>query len=166
MPSDDVPTRKYISWRDVDKAARSVVTQMMSQGYAPTHIVGVGRGGVIPAAIVAYQHSVLTGASPMIVTLYAQSYGGTNEMQRGSLQIAVNDLDELQRNGSNVLIIDDITDSGNTLAALQTILPEARTAVMFHKTCSKFEPSFLGPIEPNGDKIWYIFPWEKRSYSR
>jgi len=162
MPSpSDVPTRKYLSWRDVDNAVGRILQQVRGADYNPTHIVGIGRGGIIPASMFLYQYCLSSGCSPMIAPIYARSYEGEGETQRGELQIAVNDLDLFQRAGGDVLIVDDITDSGNTFSAIKELLPEAHTASIIHKTCSTFEPDYHGPVEPNGEKFWYVFPWER-----
>jgi len=66
--------------------------------------------------------------------------------------------------GKKVLIVDDITDTGDTLnlsvGYVQSLNPsEIRTAVIQHKTCSSFVPDFYG------QKIirwrWIIYPWAR-----
>ncbi|AKB29540.1 Xanthine-guanine phosphoribosyltransferase [Methanosarcina siciliae C2J] len=66
--------------------------------------------------------------------------------------------------GKKVLIVDDITDTGDTLslsvAYAQSLNPaEVRTAVLQHKTCSSFTPDFYA------QKIvrwrWIIYPWAR-----
>lgn len=66
--------------------------------------------------------------------------------------------------GKKVLIVDDITDTGDTLslsvAYAQSLNPtELRTAVLQHKTCSSFTPDFYA------QKIirwrWIIYPWAR-----
>ncbi|MDI6887656.1 MAG: phosphoribosyltransferase family protein, partial [Candidatus Thermoplasmatota archaeon] len=64
--------------------------------------------------------------------------------------------------GKKVLVVDDITDTGETLEkALRYISAqnpkEIRTAVLHHKTVSKLEPDYIA------HKIkkwrWVIYPW-------
>lgn len=66
--------------------------------------------------------------------------------------------------GKKVLIVDDITDTGDTLsisvAYAQSLNPaEIKTAVLQHKTCSSFTPDFYA------QKIimwrWIIYPWAR-----
>lgn len=66
--------------------------------------------------------------------------------------------------GKKVLIVDDITDTGDTLQLsvdyVKSLRPaEIRTAVLQHKTCSSFVPDFYG------QKIikwrWIIYPWAR-----
>ncbi|KKG16737.1 xanthine-guanine phosphoribosyltransferase [Methanosarcina sp. 2.H.T.1A.6] len=66
--------------------------------------------------------------------------------------------------GKKVLIIDDVTDTGETLDLsvdyVQSLRPaEIKTAVLQHKTCSSFTPDFYG------QKVirwrWIIYPWAR-----
>jgi hypoxanthine phosphoribosyltransferase len=66
--------------------------------------------------------------------------------------------------GKKVLIVDDITDTGDTLKLsvgyVQGLSPaEVRTAVLQHKICSSFVPDFYG------QKVirwrWIIYPWAR-----
>lgn len=66
--------------------------------------------------------------------------------------------------GKKVLIVDDITDTGETLhLAVDYVMrlnpAEVRTAVLQHKICSSFIPDFYG------QKIirwrWIIYPWAR-----
>ncbi len=66
--------------------------------------------------------------------------------------------------GKKVLIVDDVTDTGETLHLavdyVQSLNPsEIRTAVLQHKTCSAFIPDFYG------QKVvrwrWIIYPWAR-----
>jgi uncharacterized protein len=66
--------------------------------------------------------------------------------------------------GKKVLIVDDITDTGDTLQLsvgyVQSLRSaEVKTAVLQHKTCSSFTPDFYG------QKIirwrWIIYPWAR-----
>lgn len=57
--------------------------------------------------------------------------------------------------GKKVLIVDDITDTGETLRLsvdyVQSLKPaEIRTAVLQHKTCSSFVPDFYGQKKSSG----------------
>ncbi|PAV11151.1 hypothetical protein ASJ81_11095 [Methanosarcina spelaei] len=66
--------------------------------------------------------------------------------------------------GKKILIIDDVTDTGETLKlAVDYVLSlnttDVRTAVLQHKTCSAFTPDFYA------QKIlkwrWIIYPWAR-----
>lgn len=61
--------------------------------------------------------------------------------------------------GEKTIVVDDITDYGETFLGLTKTLPHgAHTASLLHKPRSKFRPHFIGQIVANDD--WVVFPWE------
>ena len=70
--------------------------------------------------------------------------------------------------GLNMLIVDDINDSGGTIqylrAAIEAKIPDPdrlRVAVLVHNIRSKAKAEYHGSeIDRDQDKRWYVFPWE------
>ena len=70
--------------------------------------------------------------------------------------------------GGNILIVDDINDSGGTIHYLRSAIetktanPERlRVAVLVHNVRSKAKVDYSGSeIDRDKDKRWYVFPWE------
>lgn len=63
--------------------------------------------------------------------------------------------------GKFVLIVDDITDTGESMVIAKKHVEEfspqeVKTATLYHLTTSKFKPDFFA-IEKDWD--WIIFPW-------
>lgn len=63
-----------------------------------------------------------------------------------------------------VLIMDDITDTGQSLnLAFEYVKrhnpAEVKTAAMLHITHSKFVPDYYSEEVPADDWTWFIFPW-------
>lgn len=56
------PLRKF-SWHSAEKAASNISNQMKQQGYSPTIIVGIGRGGAIMGSLI----SGCLGHRPLLV---------------------------------------------------------------------------------------------------
>lgn len=151
MPSL-IPKRKYLTYREVGRIIGNISRELVPP---PTLIVAIGRGGIIPAAMLAYYIG-----RPKIEVIYATSYD--NE-ERGTLGVAWPSgitIGGIRSQGSNILIIDDITDSGITMATFKEQFPNARTAVVVHKNCSLFTPDLHGPTEK--EEIWIVFPWERK----
>ncbi len=66
--------------------------------------------------------------------------------------------------GRRVLIVDDITDTGESLALAQEHIAEAnpqelRSATLLHITHSKVTPDFYEVEVPKEEWAWFIFPW-------
>ena len=67
--------------------------------------------------------------------------------------------------GMKVLLVDDVTDTGDTLRVslqhLEALQPrEIRTAVLIHKTCSTVIPDYY--LRKIIKWRWVIFPWHTR----
>jgi hypoxanthine phosphoribosyltransferase len=43
--------KHYYSWRDVERACLSIALQMYNDNWKPDYIVGITRGGNVPATI-------------------------------------------------------------------------------------------------------------------
>ena len=44
--------KKFYSWHDVEVMCTNIVTQMYKDKWTPDYIVGITRGGNVPAAII------------------------------------------------------------------------------------------------------------------
>lgn len=60
--------------------------------------------------------------------------------------------------GSNVLVVDDICDSGETLADIKNY--KCYTATIHHKQSAIVIPDFHYSLVP--DDIWIVYPWEEK----
>ncbi len=116
--------------------------------------VAISRGGLVPACLLAQE----TGQWK-IDTFCARSYDGD---QQKSLEVAPKNSVHLI--GKDILIVDDLTDSGRTLHVAATAInavavKSIKTATIFKKTCSAFEPDFY--VEETPKDEWIVFPWEE-----
>ena len=55
--------KKYYSWADVEKMCVSIVNKMYADNWRPDYIVGITRGGNIPATIIQGRYDVCTPIS-------------------------------------------------------------------------------------------------------
>lgn len=154
--SEGKKSRMYVSQHDLELWVKDIVDHLIVSGTFPTYILAIGRGGLIPAAMIAYMFGCKTGTYPSFECLNVTSY--SNE-KKGTLRIHGTP-QNLLTGGLRTLIIDDIADSGATLEALKGMLPYALTATLVHKETSSIKPDFCGHTDKDGDKYWYVFPWE------
>ena len=65
----------------------------------------------------------------------------------------------------NILLVDDINDSGKTLKTIYDLNNHSKTiynATLIYNQESKFKTDFYGKmIKRSEDKNWYVFPWEE-----
>ena len=88
-------------------------------------------------------------------------FSGVHGIPRGGLCLAVAlshalELPMLSLPDSTCLVVDEVYETGKTLAAMRQRLPDAGFAVW----CSKQPPQWWEAVEvTNGDE-WLVFPWE------
>ena len=126
-------------------------------GYRFDQIICLARGGLRVGGVLSriYEH-------PLAV-LSTHSYARWRTI-RGELVIAELTMTK-PRLGERVLLVDDMVDSGHTLAAVHAELPKRfphiktlKTAVLWWKACSVFKPDFYVDYLP--DNPWIHQPFE------
>lgn len=118
------------------------------------YIVAISRGGLVPAVCLARLLRVSS-----IDTIFLRSY--TEDRKKGEVLFSPKSFHHLA--GTNVLLVDDLVDTGETMAKAVKILSNFRlktlkTAVVFYKVCSTFVPDYY--IHKVDSDIWITFPWE------
>lgn len=147
MPSGSKKEYK-LRWADVEQALTNIQLQMSQDKYVPTTIVGIARGGMIPAAMLAMRL-------------------GVHDVQSLRLQnhdVVCIPLSRFTPNWNNddILFVDDILDSGWTCEYLKRWYPRARGAILFtkHIRLPGLDP-YVGTAVPP-DK-WAVFPWDVKT---
>lgn len=153
MNSQSFPCQ-LISWDEAYQLSRKLARVIKSSGFRPDLIIAIGRGGYVPARIVCdfLLHSLLT--SIKIEHWDIAACKRPEAAVRFPLAVDVQD--------QSILIIDDVTDTGDTLRAALDYLKslgagETKTGVMQHKTTSSVVPDFYADIIK--DWRWIIYPW-------
>jgi hypoxanthine phosphoribosyltransferase len=150
------PTLFYIPYQRFLDEVEAVARQIEGDDWQPDFLVGIGRGGLVPAAYLSHR----TGIQMLSVDHSSGEHGFADEL-----------LDKLAakiREGRRILIVDDINDSGGTIAYLRAAIdgksgdPAAlRIAVLVHNVRSQAKAEYHGSeIDRDADKRWFVFPWE------
>lgn len=125
----------------------------MESGWFPDLIVGVARGGLIPAGAIGYAIGV-KAMGAINVEFYTDIGQTLEEPIILSPQL---DTDSLK--GKKVLVVDDVADSGKTLDLVVNLLKETadevRSAVIYTKPKTIFEPDFSWKKTDQ----WINFAW-------
>jgi hypoxanthine phosphoribosyltransferase len=143
--------KQYYSWDHFHTLVGEVKKKVKS---TPNIIISIGKGGSIPGVILAEMFECNN------LNLGLKSYKGQT---RGSIHEyqSIKYFDGLR--DANILIVDDIADSGETMEYAVKKLKgngceKIETASVFYKPCSKFKPdSFAEEVE---ETTWIIQPWE------
>jgi hypoxanthine phosphoribosyltransferase len=137
--------KKYYSWNDTGHFIDTLIDQLIKSEIKFDRVIGVARGGIIPAAAIASRLNI-----PLELIYYSSKDGNGDGKNHANI------IPEFK--GVN-LVVDDLTDSGKTLQELKDKL-NANTvlATIFHKEHSCITPDFYAVKAGSDD--WIVFPWE------
>ena len=144
---------ELVSFAAINRLTRKLAHKIQDSGFKAEIIICIARGGYVPARLLCDLLNIYDLASIRI-----RHYTGSEKTEKAVL------LEPLAASisGKNVLLVDDIDDSGETLEVARNYLNElrpgdVRVAVLHHKTVSTIKPDFYA------QKIvqwrWVTYPW-------
>ena len=147
------PDRENLTWEIFGEASRYLSQEIVDSGWFPELIVGVARGGLIPAGAIGYAIGVKAMGA-----INVEFYTDIGETLPEPLVLSPQlDMDSLA--GKRVLVVDDVADSGKTLDLVVNLLKETaaevRSAVIYTKPTTIFEPDFSWKKTDQ----WINFAW-------
>jgi hypoxanthine phosphoribosyltransferase len=159
----------YVSWHDVQQQVQELIRQMCLDKWTPDYVVGITRGGLTPANLISQYLDC-----PM-ETLKVRLRDGAADECESNFWMA-----EDAFNGKNILIVDDINDSGTTLNWIKRDWEgncfehdeqwdfvwgkSTRVATLYDNQASQSQlvPSYAAEtINKLDDPQWIVFPWEE-----
>ena len=153
--TDRLPHEKgfHISWDQIHRDSRALAWRLDGKG--PDNgrwkaIVAITRGGMAPAMIIARELDIRT-----VDTLSIKSYDHQSQDEAKILKKPSNDL---VKDGTGIIIIDDLVDSGKTLEAVKKLYPKAHYATVYAK--AKGRPLVDTFITEVSQDTWIFFPWD------
>ncbi len=141
-----------LCWETFGLAARELA-QLVVASYDVDLVIAVARGGLVPGGAVAYALGVKA-----VGTLNVEFYTDIATTLPDPVVLPpLLDTDALS--GQRALVVDDVADSGRTLALVLDLVRsyggEARSAVLYAKPTSVVEPDFVW----RRTSLWINFPW-------
>jgi hypoxanthine phosphoribosyltransferase len=157
-----MPELSFIAYPEFVSDVQAVAAALELDEWKPDHIVGIGRGGLVPAAYLSHRMGI-----SLLSVDYSSGVPGFAEELIEKLAVAT-------RDGRTILLVDDINDSGGTIEALRTSLldhgavePCVRVAVLIDNLCSRAKVDYRSrTIDRSSDKRWFVFPWEAMAERR
>lgn len=173
--------RLNYSWQDMQAQCMTIVNQLEKDDWAPDYIVGITRGGAIPAVMIS--HRIGVPMHPLEVSL--RSEGGNQVHDCGMAEDAIGYVPTSERVGTEmtdiarrkkILIVDDINDTGATIAWIKRSWEDSakflnwegvwggnvRFAVLIDNASSKERVHYSGvSIDKAIDDSWIVFPFEE-----
>ena len=169
----------YYTWRDVEHHTQEILRQIHSDAWRPDYVVGLTRGGLVPANLISQYLGCRMETLKVSLRDDSQQesncwmaedafgYGGDDGYPADSLK-------------KNILIVDDINDSGATLNWIRNDWMSScfstspvwdhiwghnvRVAVLVDNESSKSEiPVSYSAVDLNKaeEDCWIVFPWEE-----
>ena len=122
--------KRYLNWNDVDRAINRLVASINSSEIKLDAVGGLPRGGLIPAVLLSHRLSI-----PFVSQANIASITG------------------------NILIVDDICDSGKTLKKFK-FEENVYTATLHWKQLAEYQPNYFWEIAYENE--WIVYPWENK----
>jgi len=144
-----------LGWEDIYNLTLQLSERVVSSAYEPNVIVGIARGGWIPARILS---DVLYTQTMWNVRIeYYTELGVRGPEPRVTQPLSV------PLEGKKILLVDEVADTGESLRhATEYIkslgVAEVRTAVLHLKPTSMVRPDYY--IQEVS--AWIVYPWEIR----
>ena len=164
----DSVKKHFYSWQDTESMCQSIVNQMYADNWRPDYIIGLTRGGNIPATIISNHTGIRCEA--LKISLRDDDAGPETNCW----------MSEDAFNGMNTLVIDDINDTGATLNWLQQDWQAScfaddikweqiwdnnvRFATLTENLASEFSQVRYTCHEVNKveQDVWLVYPWEQQ----
>ena len=152
---DQLPHEKgfHVSWDQLHRDARALAWRLDGRGPNEGNwraVVAITRGGMAPAMIVARELDIRH-----VDTISIKSYNHQSPSEAVVLK-APNE--EMMGDGTGVLIVDDLVDSGRTLELVRKRYPNAHFATVYAKP--KGEPQADTFVTGVSQDTWIFFPWD------
>ncbi len=146
-----------LTWDLYGSAVRVLAQQIADDGFTPDIILGIARGGLIPAGSIGYALSI-KNCYLMNVEYY------TDIDERLDVPVILPPyLDMVDLNDADVLVVDDVADTGHTLQKVYEFVADkvntTRAAVLYEKPRSVIQCEY---VWRRTDK-WINFPWSSES---
>jgi hypoxanthine phosphoribosyltransferase len=151
----------YVSWEEYHDKIEKLAAQIYQSQWEFDQILCLARGGLRIGDVLSRIYD-----KPLAI-LSTSSYGGKDFQERGELTIANNITMTTATLGKRILLVDDLVDSGVTLARIlewlnqheEFAITEVRSAVLWFKECSIAKPDYY--VDFLSDNPWIHQPFEK-----
>ena len=148
----------HISWDQIHRDSRALAWRLDGRGPddgAWKAVVAITRGGMAPAMIVARELDIRTVDTISVVSYHS---GGGKADQRREAKVLKAPDEEIMGDGTGILIVDDLVDSGKTLELVRKRYPKAHFATVYAKP--EGEPQADTFITGVSQDTWIFFPWD------
>ena len=143
------------SWEDMYESLLELARKIRKTGFKPDIVVGVARGGWPVARVMS---DLLE--NPEVANVKAEFYLGVAETRKEPI---ITQPVSTSVRGKKVLVVDDVADTGKSLALVKEHLTEhgatvVKIATIYFKPWSILKPDWF----ERKTERWIVFPWERK----
>lgn len=146
--------KAFIDWAYVDNWVNKLAELIKETEIEYNYIVALGRGGLIPGAMLSYKLGIKN----------LQNLGINTRQEDGKyLETVVYQRPAIS---GNVLVVDDINDSGKTFEAVDSLITKEYSidkltyCSIVRRYSSTFKKDTIQAVDTSIDD-WFVFPWDK-----
>lgn len=145
--------RETLTWDGFGQACRDIARAIVADGFVPEVVVAIARGGLLPAGAIAYGLGAKNCGA-----INVEFYTGIGTVLDAP-EVLPPELDMTYLDGKRVLLVDDVADSGRTLALAVQLLRDrgavVRSATIYTKPTTIIQPDYAF----KDTALWIDFPW-------
>lgn len=135
----------FVSWEELHRDTRELARRLLPAEQW-RGAIAITRGGLVPAAIIARELNIR-----LVDTICIKTYDKRDQGQSEILKGCAGD-------GSGMLLIDDLVDTGKTARVVKSLVPNARFVTVYAKP--EGQPEVDDCIKVVPQNTWINFPWD------
>lgn len=137
----------HISWSEFHQDVKELCKKINQSGNYDK-IVAISRGGLIPAGIISYELNIRNTSVINIATYVGSKHLKLDHVDNPEFVGEVNE---------KTLIVDDLSDSGQTFNVMRRQFPKGKFVTVYTKNKGQSEVDIYARLMPDE---WLVFPWD------
>lgn len=143
----DYKEEKYVTWEEIQEQCRGLAQKILEQRIPYRKILAITRGGLFPAGILARELDIRHVESVCIDTYQFQERGEPVMLKAPAPEYC-----------QDVIVVDDLADSGATLQMLRQHLDNSLIVTIYVKPKGESLVDLFH--EKVAQNVWVRFPWD------
>ncbi len=151
------------SYDQIHELVKKMAVEIIEKNCEIDIIISIATGGWIPARILRtfLPNSSTTGLPMPLFSIGLINYNSKDQLLHETLILQELPA-KLELTGKNVLLVDEVADSGGTFVKAEEYIlsknpQKLYTGVLHLKSQSRFKPDFVGEHAGNN---WIVYPWD------